>query len=147
MNSAAYLTTAFIMGAVYSIYLPMNSALSRHMGSPLAANIIFFTLALTATILLFLTVGPSDSFYKLTSAPLYYFIPGFLSAFIILGLTYMIPILGPRKTFILTISGQVITAMLVGHLGLFNVPEDPITIRKTIGAFLLLAGVVATTDS
>lgn len=147
MNSVAHMATAFIMGAVYSIYLPMNSALSRHIGSPLAANIAFFTIALLATVLLFLTRGQFDPIFKLASAPSYLFIPGVLSAFIILDLTFLIPILGPRKTFILTISGQVLTAMLVGHFGVFNLPRDPITIRKIIGVLLLLAGVVASTGS
>ena len=147
MPSAGYIATALIMGVIYSIYLPMNSALSRHLGSPLAVNITFFSIALATSILLFLLGGRFEPLSKLKDAPLYLFIPGFLSAFIILGMTFLIPILGPRKTFILTISGQVLTAMLVGHFGVFNLPKDPITIPKTIGALLLLAGVVVTTGS
>lgn len=147
MSSAVYISTAFTMGAIYSIYLPMNSALSRYIGSPIAANITFFSIALTTTVLLFLVRGQYEPLFKLTSAPLYLFIPGFLSAFIILGMTFLIPILGPRKTFILTIAGQVLTAMLIGHFGVFNLPKDPISIQKIIGAFLLLAGVVVTTNS
>ena len=147
MLSAVYISTTFIMGAIYSIYLPMNSALSRHIGSPIAANMIFFSIALTTTILLFLVKGQYEPIFKLTSAPLYLFVPGFLSAFIILGMTFLIPILGPRKTFILTISGQVLTAMLIGHFGVFSLPKDPITIPKIIGAFLLLAGVMVSTSS
>ena len=145
MSSATYIVTAFSMGAVYSIYLPMNSALSKHIGSPIAANIAFFTIALTTSIVLFLIGGQFDPIFRLKTVPAYLFIPGFLSAFIILGMTFLIPVLGPRKTFLLTISGQVLTARLVGHFGVFNLPRDPITIQKTIGAFLLLAGVVVTT--
>lgn len=147
MPSATYILTAFIMGAIYSIYLPMNSALSKHIGSPIAANITFFAIALTTSILLFIIGGQFEPIFKLKSVPLYLFIPGFLSAFIILGMTFLIPILGPRKTFILTISGQVLTAMFVGHFEVFNLPNDPITIQKIIGAFLILAGVVVTTNS
>ncbi len=145
MSSATYIVTAFSMGAIYSMYLPMNSALSKHIGSPIAANIAFFTIALTTSIVLFLIGGQFDPIFRLKTVPAYLFIPGFLSAFIILGMTFLIPVLGPRKTFLLTISGQMLTAMLVGHFGVFNLPRDPITIQKTIGAFLLLAGVVVTT--
>lgn len=147
MSSASYISTAFIMGVIYSIYLPMNSALSKHIGSPIVANIVFFSIALTTSTLLFLIRGQFEPIFKLKSAPLYLFFPGFLSAFIILGMTFLIPILGPLKTFILTIFGQVLTAMLVGHFGVFNLPKDPITTQKIIGAFLLFAGVVVATSS
>jgi len=146
MPSAIYILTAFAMGAIYSIYLPMNSMVSGHIGSPIAANITFFAIALVTSILLFVIGGQFEPIFKLKVPP-YLFISGFLSAFIILGMTFLIPILGPRKTFILTISGQVLMAMIVGHFGVFNLPKNPITAQKIIGAVLLIAGVAVTTNS
>lgn len=147
MNSSIYILMAFAMGVVYAVYLPMNSAFAKYIGSPVVVNITFFTIALMTSIALFVMGGDFEPLYKLKSVSPYLFIPGVLSAFIILGMNFLLPILGPRKTFILAVSGQVLTAMLVSHFGLFNVPGDPITRQKIIGAFLLLAGVVVTTSS
>jgi transporter family-2 protein len=62
-------------------------------------------------------------------------------------MTFLIPILGARKIFILTIAGQVIMAMIVGHCGLLDLPKDIISTKKVIGATLVIVGVaVSTTD-
>lgn len=147
MSSTSYMPIAFVIGVIYSLYLPMNSSLSKHLGSPLAANIIFFSIALATTFILFCMSGLSRFISNIKTIPPYLYIPGVLSAFIILGLTFLIPIIGPRKTFIISISGQVLTAMIVGHFGLFNLPNDPLTFKKCIGALFLIMGVVLTAKS
>jgi uncharacterized membrane protein YdcZ (DUF606 family) len=41
MQTAPYLLVAFFLGIVMSIYLPMNSSVSRYLGSPIAASALF----------------------------------------------------------------------------------------------------------
>ena len=57
MQSGLYIFFALIIGAISSIYLPMNSSVSRYIGSPLTASITFYLVALVTSIVLLLIFG------------------------------------------------------------------------------------------
>jgi transporter family-2 protein len=40
------------------------------------------------------------------------------------------------------VSGQILMAIIVSHFGILESPQDPITLRKTLGAILVVAGAV-----
>jgi transporter family-2 protein len=82
---------------------------------------------------------------RLRDVPGYLYLSGFLSAFMIIGTTFLIPQLGARRFFILLISGQVLMAIVVSHFGMLESPRDAITISKLIGAGLVVAGVFLST--
>ena len=46
MQFVVFLFTAFLMGAITPIYLPMKSSIARYVGSPILANVTFFLIAL-----------------------------------------------------------------------------------------------------
>lgn len=142
MQTLLYILLAVFMGAIFSVYLPMNSSVSRYFGSPITANVTFFLVALLTAMLIFALFGDFRTVLKLKSIPPYLFLTGVISAFMILGTTFLIPKLGARKLFILLIAGQVITAMIVSHFGVLESPEDPITLQKLVGAALLILGAV-----
>jgi transporter family-2 protein len=128
-----------------SIYLPMNSMVSKHLGSAITANITFFLMALVTSILLFTVWGDHTTLGRLKSVPAYLYLTGFVSAFIVLATTYLIPHIGVRQFFILTISGQILTAMIVSHYGLLATPADPLSAKKIVGAALVVLGAVFST--
>jgi bacterial/archaeal transporter family-2 protein len=140
MLSLLYILLAVIMGAVISIYLPMNSSVARHFGSAITANISFFLGALLTAIVIFALFGDLGSILRLRKVPPYLFLTGVISAFMVLGTTFLIPRLGARKLFILLIGGQIIMAMIIGHFGILESPRDPISLRKLVGAALLVLG-------
>ncbi len=140
MQTGLYILIALSMGVIYSIYLPMNSAVSKYLGSPLTANVSFYAVALATSILIFIFFGKFETIYKIKNVPPYLFLTGFISAFIVLGITFLIPKIGVRKLFILSIAGQIIMAIIVSHFGILESPKDPITFRKIIGAILLFSG-------
>jgi transporter family-2 protein len=134
------------MGTIMSIYLPMNSAVSRYIGSPITANISFFLVALFASILIFLVFGNFETVYNVAAVPPYLYLTGFISAFIVLGTTFLIPKIGARKFFILLISGQILMAIVVSHLGALESPKDMITLKKVIGALFVIAGAIISSN-
>ncbi len=140
MQTGLYTLIALFMGVIYSIYLPMNSSVSKYLGSPLTATVSFYTVALATSILIFIFFGKFETIYKIKNVPPYLFLTGFISAFIVLGITFLIPKIGVRKLFILSIAGQIIMAIIVSHFGALESPKDPITFRKIIGAILLFSG-------
>ena len=146
------LIIAFTMGAITPIYLPMNSSVARYVGSPILANLSFFFMALAATLitlsitlLLSSNMSGATIIAKYKEVPVYLYLSGILSALLILGTTAVIPRLGASTFFILFVSGQVIMAAIVSHLGILESPQEPISMQKVFGISLLLIGVTLTT--
>ena len=119
------------MGVAMSIYLPMNSTVSRVVGSSIMANIAFFAVALLTTIVIFIVSNRSDMLLKMRNVPAYLYTSGMISAFILFGTTFLIPQIGARKFFIL---------LVAGHLGIFESPKDPVSMKKLAGAVLVMTG-------
>ncbi|MFT5220215.1 MAG: transporter family-2 protein [Planctomycetota bacterium] len=51
MQSGLFIMSALLIGAISTIYLPMNSSVSRYLGSPLTANVTFCLGALALKLL------------------------------------------------------------------------------------------------
>ena len=125
MQTSIYIFFALLIGAISAIYLPMNSSVSRYLGSPLTANISFYIVALVTSLVLFAFLGDFNTLNNIKSVPPYLYLTGFVSAFIVLAITFLIPILGARKLVILSIAGQLIMAMIVSHFGVLESPRRP----------------------
>jgi transporter family-2 protein len=145
MQTTLYIVLAFAMGLIMSIYLPMNSSVAKYVGSSIAANVIFFIVALLTSTLIFILSGRWDTINHLKDVPAFLYLAGFVSAFVVLGTTILIPHIGARKFFILLITGQILMAMVVSHFGILESPKDPINLQKMIGAAFVLAGAVFST--
>jgi transporter family-2 protein len=142
MQTPSYAIVAFLMGAILSVYLPMNSSASRYLGSSMAASATFFFVATITSILIMVFGGQSHCLARLRTVPVYLHTAGIISAFFIVGTTFLIPKVGARPFFILLVSGQILTAMIVSHLGVLESPQDPITVKKMLAATLVIAGAV-----
>ena len=145
MQTTLYIVLAFSMGLTMSIYLPMNSSVAKYIGSSITANVTFFTVALLTSVLIFLLSGHVYTIHHLKDVPAFLYLAGFVSAFVILGTTFLIPHIGARKFFILLITGQILMAIVISHFGLLESPKDPINMKKMIGAVLVLAGAIFST--
>jgi transporter family-2 protein len=145
MQTIVYILIALAMGAMLSIYLPMNSAVSKHLGSVITANITFFFVALMTSVAIFLFWGEHRTIQNVSKVPMWLYLTGVVSAVMILGATFLIPRIGVRQFFILTVSGQILAALIVSHYGFLGTPTDVITIKKSIGALLVVVGLVFST--
>lgn len=135
----------FLMGVITSVYLPMNGVVAKYVGSALLANIPFYLLGAVTTIFLFSFTGNFSSISRLREVPHYLYLSGFISAFLVLGSTFLIPRVGAGRFFVLFVAGQIVMALVVSHFGLLASPQDPITLKKALGALLLIFGVVLAT--
>ena len=142
MQTIFYIILAFIMGIIISIYLPINSSVSKYLGSPITANISFFMVAFIISVLIFAFFGDYKTIFKFKDVPPYLYLTGAGAACMILGTTFLIPKIGTRKFFILVIAGQILTAIVISHFGVLGSPKDTISSKKIIGAILLLIGAV-----
>ena len=137
-----FIVTAFLMGVTLSVYLPMNSSASRNLGSSIAASATFFVVATITVLFILIFGGYHHSLARIRNVPVYLHIAGVISAFFIIGTTFLIPKIGARTFFILLVSGQILMAIIVSHFGILESPKDPISLKKTLGAILVIAGAV-----
>ncbi len=142
MNTSLYFLMAMMIGVLTATYLPMNSSVARHLGSPLTATITFYSVALVTAIIMFTFVGNAATLKNLGQVPLWLFLTGVASAFTVFSITFLIPKIGPRQLSVLSIAGQLTMAMIISHMGVLEAPKDPVTVKKVIGATLLFAGAV-----
>ncbi|MBN2061059.1 MAG: DMT family transporter [Deltaproteobacteria bacterium] len=145
MQNSVFILGSLFMGSMLSIYLPMNSAVSRHLGSSITANITFFLIAFISSILIFLFWGEYETIKKINKVPYWLYLSGAVSALMVLGTTYLIPRVGIRQFFILVVSGQLLCAIIMSHYAFLGTPRDPVSIKKLIGAFLVILGAIFST--
>jgi len=146
MQTGIHILMALMIGVVAAVYLPMNSSVARHLGSPLTANLSFYGVALLTSVLLFALYGDRATLDNIRQVPAWLYLTGFVSAFIVLAITFLIPKLGARQLVILSIAGQILMAMAISHFGVLESPKDPLTLKKVIGASLLVAGVAVSVN-
>jgi len=147
MSTFAALLIAGLLGATISIYQPMNGLVSRITGSPLAANTLFYFVAFLSSAAMMsvwtlVRPGAPGLASRLLELPPALLLAGTMSSVMVLGTIVLLPRLGARRLFLLQVAGQVIMALAVGHFGILGTARDPLTLRKALGAALLLAGAV-----
>lgn len=131
---------AVLVGSISGIHIPLNSALGAKIQSPLLASVILFGVAITATGLAFLVTGNRGAVEALRSVPPWYFLPGLFSAVAVTSSTFLIPRIGAINLFVIVLSLQMISRMVISHYGWLSSPVTPISIYKMVGALMLMAG-------
>jgi len=96
-------------------------------------------LALAAVLLFILQMG-AGGLAKAGQAPWYTYLGGFLGILIFYGVMRSIPKVGVAPATTAIILGQVLTAGLIDHFGLFGMERSPFTWLKLAGTLLMAAG-------
>ena len=134
---------AFLAG----IALATQASLNAHLGQLLSSSIL-------ATLITFLSASLITGLYVLTSIKKYptlgvikevptylWFTSGLLSAFAMALFYYLIPRIGILPLISLSLGGQLLFAVIVGHYGFFNFPVTPIDTNKIIGVISMLLAI------
>lgn len=120
----------------------LNAALGQKLGSPAAAGVILFVVALSVACLVMLLTG--GSLTGATSAPPHLFLGGTLVAFYVLSITWIAPTFGIGNAVFFVLLGQIISAGLIDQFGLFGAQQTPLTLVRTLGIIVMGAGVFLT---
>lgn len=118
----------------------LNSALGKIIGLLEATLMVHVIGTATVAVLVLFTPLDRGNLTKLTQTPWYYLLGGILSVAIIYGVVSSIPKLGVAIATTSIIVGQVSTALLIDHFGLFGMEPVCFTWRKLIGMLLLSGG-------
>lgn len=135
---------AFLTGAMVPFQLAFNAQLGMVTKSPYTAGLIIFLIGAVAMTIAVVTLRhPFPNLGELMKAPPTIWLGGMIATFYILAVVIVTPKLGVGTTAVLIISGQVLMALLLDHLGAFGSPVHELNWPRIIGALLIIVGVVS----
>ena len=142
MPNLAPATLMFIAGIGIPLLAALNAALGQRLGSPAAAATVLFIVAfLTAAGVTAITRG---SFSALPGTPKHLYLAGALIAFYVLSITWVAPTFGVGNAVFFVLIGQLVSAALIDHYGLFGARELAISPLRALGIALMAGGVLLT---
>ena len=121
----------------------LNAALGKHMGSPAAAAVILFSVALATALVAALVTGPT-AIARVAGTPRHLLLGGMLVAFYVLSVTYIAPTFGIGNAVFFVLIGQLISAATIDHFGLFGAQISPLTMTRAAGLSIMALGVWVT---
>ena len=130
-------------GACVAMQQVLNADLRTQLGSPWWAGAVSYFVGLVATLSVAL-VAPGPRFAQTFqgAVPSLSWTGGLFGATFIAIAILMLPRLGAATTLALMVVGQMFASLCIDHLGLFRVPEHPITLVRVAGVACLILGVV-----
>ncbi|MGI6038081.1 MAG: DMT family transporter [Limnochordia bacterium] len=140
MGTIVALGIALGAGALMAIQGTFNSSLGKVIGFLESIFIVQLTgFALVSILLYLLQLGDGD-LGKAGEAPWYLFLGGVIGVVIVYGVVVAIDKVGVTAATTAIIVGQVSTAAIVDHWGLFGLEQVPFTWLKFLGFILLVIG-------
>ena len=134
---------AFVAGALIPVQAAANAALSKsiHGNVPFAALTLFAVAGAASAVVVLLARGQVPPAAALSAAPWWSYLGGVIVAFYVFTITFLAPRLGVGTAISLIVTGQIVAALTIDHLGLLRSPMFPLTPVRAIGAGLMAIGV------
>lgn len=127
-------------GVAMALQGSLNAALGKIIGLLETTFIVHLVGLMVVFLLLFVFQLGDGEWYRYTEAPWYTYLGGLLGVLIIYLVARSIPPLGVAVATTAIIVGQVMTACLVDHLGLFGLEKASFTWYRVAGTALMASG-------
>lgn len=134
------LLIAAFSGVAMAIQGSINSALGKVIGLWESTFIVHLVGLLVVSLLLFVCKLGDGCLADIVKAPWYSYLGGILGVIIIYSVVLSIPKVGVAPATTAIVLGQVLTAGLVDHLGLFGLNRIPFSIYNVLGTLLMAGG-------
>lgn len=121
----------------------LNARLGANIGSPAAAAVVLFMVAFLAAGTVTILTGAS-AFRALPGQPAHLFLAGLLVAFYVLSITWIAPGFGVGNAVFFVLIGQLISAAIIDHFGLFGARVVPVSPIRLTGIVVMALGVTLT---
>lgn len=132
-----------LAGIGIPVLAALNAALGVRIGSPAAAATVLFVVAFLCCIVVVLIAG-TGAFSRFAQAPKHLFLGGVLIAFYVLTITYIAPRFGVGNAVFFVLLGQLISAAIIDHFGLFGARVSPLSATRALGIAVMATGVFIT---
>lgn len=135
--------TMLFAGIGIPILAALNAALGGRIGSPVAASVVLFAIAFLSAAAVYAT-GLFKPTGSLLAAPKHLFLAGVLIAFYVLSITFIAPKFGVGNAVFFVLLGQLISAAMIDHFGLFGAQINLLSMTRAGGILLMTVGVYVT---
>ena len=140
MGGLLPIVIVIVAGLGLAIQPPTNAALARVSGSVWLAALVSFTIGTTA--LLVVWAFDRTPLSALRGAPWWAWLGGLYGAAFVAALAFAAPRLGIAAALSIAVASQLAAALTLDHLGLLQLPQQPVSLTKLAGIALVLIGVV-----
>jgi len=144
MNNPILFLLSFAVGIMVVIQGGVNARLGILLNNSLLATSTALTMSASFTLIaVLITVRQFPSMHQLREIPMYMWVTGGLLSFLAVTLFYyIIPRLGISTAVTFGLAGQLIFAAIAGHFGWFNMPLEPVSVKKVMGLIVMISGVI-----
>ncbi|MCK0168806.1 DMT family transporter [Jannaschia sp. S6380] len=144
MPSTVALPIALIIiaGGLAALQAPMNAALGRSLGSPVAAAAISFGVGFAALLTLTFALGHGAMLERARAVDARLLLGGLLGAFYVWATLWAVPVLGIVTAVSGMILGQIVIALILDAFGPFGLPTHAITPTRLAAGALVACGLI-----
>jgi transporter family-2 protein len=124
------------------ILAALNASLGQRIGSPVAAAVVLFAVALLSALVALVAVGGQGALARVPGQPPVLFLAGMLVVFYILSITTVAPRLGLANAILFVLLGQLVSAAIIDAVGLMGLAARPVSGQRLAGLGLMALGVI-----
>lgn len=128
--------------------IPLLAALNARLGAliaaPAAAAVVLFAVAFCGAVIVMLATNSQSALSAIPSQPKHLFLAGFFVCFYVLSVTWVAPRFGLGNAITCVLLGQLLSAAIIDHFGLFGAILRHVTLLRATGLGLMAVGVVLT---
>lgn len=140
--AVTYATIMFLAGVGIPILAAANASLGIRIGSPAAAAVVLFFIALLAALAVTLLTGGLRAVTHVPAQPRHLLVGGLLVAFYVLSVTWIAPRFGVGNAIFFVLLGQLAAAATIDHFALFGARQTSLTWTRAGGIALMALGVL-----
>ncbi|PTQ74432.1 DMT family transporter [Celeribacter persicus] len=129
-----------LAGIGIPVFAALNAQLGARLGSPALAALVFAVVAFSSIFLYRAVLGPAVPLSALLHQPAYLFCAGVLFAFYILSITTIAPRFGVGNAVFFVLLGQILSAAVIDHFGLFGAARMQISAIRAAGMVMMAGG-------
>lgn len=139
----AQILLALLVGIATACQPAINAKFAQFTPSRIYGGLLNFAVGLLVMIAVFIAFRtPVASSQQIGQAPWWSWTGGVLGAFFVTMSVILLPKMGAAVFVSLVVAGQLCGASVIDHLGLLDVTVRQMTVGRTIGVLLMIAGVV-----
>ena len=141
-----YVTIGLFSGVVLPLQAAVNAQLRHVLGNPVLAALVSFLVG-TLALILYVALARTHvlDWRSAAAAPWWVWSGGLLGALYVVTAILVTPRLGTATLVAVTVTGQLIAALVMDHFGWFGLPLQPLSATRMAGGLLLILGVLLMT--
>ena len=140
-SPTSYALIMLAAGIGIPVLAALNASLGTRLGTPFAAGLILFCVALSAAVVVLFLTGSASALAQAPAQPKHLFLAGLLVAFYVLSITWVAPRFGVGNAAFFVLPGQLISPAIIDHFGLFGARISPLSLSRAGGIALMASGV------